>query len=91
MNRTDVINYLIKKNSYLHYLEIGVRNPNDNFNSILIESKDGVDPAGTCNYPMTSDLFFNNIPLTKKYDIIFYNSSVVLVMIFAAVTCAQRS
>ena len=68
-SRTDILNFLIKNNNYKTYLEIGVRNPNDNFNKIKIDHKDGVDPNANCNYPITSDHFFekNN----THYDLIF--------------------
>ena len=44
MKRFDVINYFIKKNNYLNYLEIGVRDPNSCFNKVKAAHKDGVDP-----------------------------------------------
>jgi hypothetical protein len=69
-NRSDIINYLIEKNGYKRYLEIGVRD-NKNFNRIKATHKDGVDPAGKCNYIMTSDKFFATIPDTQVYGIIF--------------------
>lgn len=69
-NRSDIINYLIDRNNYKRYLEIGVRD-NKNFNRIKAEHKDGVDPAGKCNYIMTSDNFFSTIPDTQVYDIVF--------------------
>ena len=71
MKRGNLINHLIKKYDFKSYLEIGVGNPNDNFNLIQVELKESVDPApkGECTYVMTSDEFFkNNI---KRYDIIF--------------------
>jgi len=71
MKRTDIINHLIKKNDYKRYLEIGVRNPDENLNKIIVEHKDGVDPAGNCNYPIPSDDFFNQLDGDVKYDIIF--------------------
>ena len=71
MKRTDIINHLIKKNNYKRYLEIGVRNPDENLNKITVEHKDGVDPAGNCNYPIPSDDFFNQLDVDVKYDIIF--------------------
>lgn len=71
MRRTDIINFLISKNNYKRYLEIGVRDPNHNLNFIKIEHKDGVDPAADCNYVMTSDEFFEQLPDDVKYDIIF--------------------
>ena len=80
--RYDIINYLIEKNNYVNYLEIGVRDPNSCFNRIIAKHKDGVDPLpirnerihfgnGEVNYPMTSDEFFSLIEHNKKYDIIF--------------------
>jgi hypothetical protein len=71
MKRTDIINHLIKKNNYKRYLEIGVRDPESNLNLIDVEHKDGVDPAGRCNYPMTSDDFFEQLDENVTYDIIF--------------------
>ena len=71
MKRTDIINHLIKKNNYKRYLEIGVRDPESNLNLIDIEYKDGVDPAGRCNYPITSDDFFEQLDENVKYDIVF--------------------
>jgi len=71
MKRSNIINSLITKNKYQTYLEIGVRKPSDNFNKIKISKKDGVDPAGNCNYPVTSDAFFASLDFSIKYDIIF--------------------
>ena len=71
MLRSDIINHLIEKNDYKKYLEIGVRTPQQNINLIKIDHKDGVDPAGNCNYPMESDVFFEQIGKDVKYDIIF--------------------
>jgi hypothetical protein len=44
MNRTDIINSLIKKNNYKSYLEIGLDNPDNNYNCIQCENKECVDP-----------------------------------------------
>ena len=44
MNRTEIINKLIKKNNYKTYLEIGLDNPDHNFNNVECESKESVDP-----------------------------------------------
>ncbi len=77
MNRTDVINGLVKKYNYKSYLEIGIKNPGSNFNLILAESKDGVDPNWKSNllsgnkFVMTSDDFFNQVDRDKRYDLIF--------------------
>jgi hypothetical protein len=78
--RWDIINYLIKKNQYDTYLEIGV---NDGLciRQIDIANKDGVDPSPgsevggmvvpEVNYCMSSDDFFSSIDEHQKYDIIF--------------------
>jgi hypothetical protein len=71
MNRTDIINSLILNKNYKSYLEIGVRNPNDNFNKIVCYDKTGVDPepSAKATHVMTSDDFFKINK--KKFDIIF--------------------
>jgi hypothetical protein len=71
MDRISIINDLITKYDFKSYLEIGVRNPDENLNKIIVDHKDGVDPAGNCNYPIPSDDFFNQLDGDVKYDIIF--------------------
>jgi len=78
MNRTDVINSLIKTFNYKSYLEIGTQQ-GINYDLIKCKNKTGVDPClpdrwnpdlkFKATHMMTSDRFFgqNN----KKYDIIF--------------------
>lgn len=69
--KIDVINYLITKHKYTSYLEIGIRNPANNFDKIQIKEKEGVDPnpKGKCKHIMRSDEFFK---INEKYfDIIF--------------------
>jgi len=68
--RYELINFLISKYGYKSYLEIGIDN-GVNFAEIKIDKKDGVDPAGKCNYIMTSDDFFKNISAEQTYDIVF--------------------
>lgn len=70
IDHTDIINMFVQANGYKTYLEIGVRT-GKNFNGIKAEHKDGVDPAGNCNYVMTSDDFFRSLPSSTMYDIIF--------------------
>tara|TARA_R110002020_G_scaffold25813_2_gene83555 strand:- start:3684 stop:4256 length:573 start_codon:yes stop_codon:yes gene_type:complete len=70
----DIINYLIKIKKYSRFLEIGVRHNGDkmSINHIECEYKDGVDiMPDRCNYTMTSDQFFELIPDSQMYDIIF--------------------
>jgi SAM-dependent methyltransferase len=81
--RTIVINNLLSKlKKHTIYLEIGVRNPNDNFNLINASEKYSVDPGleyheNPVDFKMTSDDFFhnlqNNMLLGKnyKFDLIF--------------------
>ena len=71
--RTDIINMLFLNYNFKTYLEIGVRNPNDNYNIINAAFKYGVDPNpnGKYTYNMTSDEFFKNHVGEQKYDIIF--------------------
>lgn len=73
LTRSQLINILIKKNSYLTYLEIGVNTPAQpgyNYDNIKIELKHGVDPSVDTTFKMTSDEFFEK-HITMKYDIIF--------------------
>lgn len=76
--RTDVINYFIKYRNYRTYLEIGV-DDGINFMNVDCSEKIGVDPSfaklHTSARPycvrMTSDEFFNSIPIDQLFDIIF--------------------
>jgi len=77
VERTDIINALIKKNEYINYLEIGVHDGN-NIKRINAAHIDGVDPGieghdvPETNYKITSDRFFSAINGHNiKYDIIF--------------------
>lgn len=71
--RTDIINDIFDKYIYNSYLEIGVRNANDNFKLIHADHKDGVDPKNIndIEFVMTSDEFFGKHADGKKYDVIF--------------------
>ena len=83
---TEILNYLIKEHNYKSYLEIGVGDPSNNFLLIDCGEKYGVDPyfdyldangldENTLNeavkYRMTSDEFFNTIPKSTTFDLIF--------------------
>lgn len=71
MTRTDIINYLIQKFGYKHYLEIGVQRGN-NFRAVNCQFKAGVDPdpASAATHKMTSDEFFKR-DKSARFDIIF--------------------
>ena len=66
--RWDLIQYLISKNKYSDYLEIGC-DQDQLFSKIKIENKIGVDPYSGGNVRKTSDDFFKDNK--KKFDIIF--------------------
>jgi len=71
MNRSTIINSLIKKNGYKSYLEIGCQN-NRNFNVIVCKKKTGVDPVKGGTVTLPSDIFFRGaIKGKEKFDIIF--------------------
>jgi hypothetical protein len=71
MIRTEIINYFIKKIGAKAYLEIGVREPESNFNNIVCDHKVAVDPIplGSGILPLTSDQFFEQNKET--FDVIF--------------------
>lgn len=59
--RTDLLNHLAEKYSLERYLEIGVQNPEQNFDKINCAYKVGVDPDPMANatFQMTSDEYFS--------------------------------
>jgi hypothetical protein len=82
-SRTDIINYLLSLNQNdTSYLEIGVRNPDANFNKIKANKKYSVDPGvefkpNPVDFKMTSDLFFQKLSANEvlsnkiQFDVIF--------------------
>ena len=70
MNRTDIINRIIKSNGAKKYLEIGV-DDGVNFSKINCHHKIGVDPApnSRANIHLNSDEFFDNNK--ESFDVIF--------------------
>jgi hypothetical protein len=83
MNRVEILNKLVEKYNLSKYLEIGVRDPNECFNSINCQIKMSVDPGHeyenkNIDFNMTSDEFFNklnsgdlSISSHFKWDLIF--------------------
>ena len=80
--RFHIINALLQNTEQRRYLEIGVRNPEDNFNKIEADFKVSVDPGleATTNhatFPLTSDAFFAQLRDGKldiehrQFDVIF--------------------
>lgn len=71
MRRWDILNNFIQERKFSTYLEIGIHDPNENFNKILCQTKIGVDPDISANatFVLTSDEFFKQN--ANKFDIIF--------------------
>ncbi|WP_242131691.1 class I SAM-dependent methyltransferase [Aestuariivivens marinum] len=81
--RTDIINFILSQFSReTLYLEIGVRNPKENFNKIKAAIKYSVDPGiefkeNPVDFKLTSDNFFKELYQNKilspdiKFDLIF--------------------
>ena len=81
--RTEIINFLLSlKSENTNYLEIGVRNPEDNYNHIKADTKYSVDPGvefkeNPVDFQMTSDEFFLKLSANEilsndiKFDVIF--------------------
>jgi len=73
MDRTEIINYIIQKNNYKSYLEIGTQY-GWNYDNIIIDNKECCDVDDSYHeltYHMSSDEMFSRMPIDKKYDIIF--------------------
>jgi hypothetical protein len=82
-SRTDIINYILSLfDGETTYLEIGVRNPNDNFNQIKASAKYSVDPGvefkeNPVDFKLTSDHFFEKLNKNEilsndiRFDVIF--------------------
>jgi len=71
--RTDIINFLVRRNGYDSYLEIGVRDASSNFNRVRVSHKESVDPAprGDATHEMASDEFFAQLDDDGRgYDIV---------------------
>lgn len=81
--RTEVINLLLSHRSGpTRYLEIGVRNPDDNYNHIVADEKYSVDPGveykeNPVDFKVTSDEFFDLLSQNEilssdiQFDVIF--------------------
>ena len=86
-SRTEIINFLLSlKQNDTHYLEIGVRNPENNYNHIKAKKKYSVDPGinykpNPVDFKMTSDVFFQKLSKNEvlsndiKFDVIFIDGS----------------
>lgn len=74
-SRTEIINFLLELSNSVNYLEIGVRNPDNNFNKIYCGNKYSIDPGieyadNPVDFKMTSDQFFNKLDknVIEKFD-----------------------
>ena len=82
-SRTEVINFLLSQfDGDTNYLEIGVRDPNDNYNHIKANTKHSVDPGvefkeNPVDFKLTSDSFFEKLDKkeilsdSNKFDVIY--------------------
>ncbi|MDG2209059.1 MAG: class I SAM-dependent methyltransferase [Flavobacteriales bacterium] len=77
-SRTDVINLCARLINSKNYLEIGVRNPEHNFNKIQVKRKTSVDPGlelqdNPVTHALTSDEFFKRWKnkAMEPFDLIF--------------------
>ncbi|MEQ9402689.1 MAG: class I SAM-dependent methyltransferase [Cyclobacteriaceae bacterium] len=81
-SRTEIINFVIQSlNREVVYLEIGVRNPDHNFNKIVADRKYSVDPGvefeeNPVDFKLTSDEFYSSmrkgeILKDTKFDVVF--------------------
>jgi len=74
-NHTQLINALIEKHNLTDYCEIGINNPDANFNHIRCKNKTGVDPDPNAKaegvFTLTSDQYFSHIPEFINHDIYF--------------------
>jgi hypothetical protein len=66
--RTDLLNHLAEKYNLQRYLEIGVQVPELNFDKIKCPIKVGVDPdpSAHASFCMTSDDFFEALPIERE-------------------------
>lgn len=71
-NHTELLNFIAAKIGAKSYLEIGVYNPDHNFNKIEVQNKISVDPDPTAGAIViqTSDKFFELFP-GNRYDLVF--------------------
>lgn len=74
--RTDLLNHLAEKYKLERYLEIGVKDPKQNYDKIVCKYKQGVDPwpESPVTYQMTSDVFFvyaGDVSEKNLFDLIF--------------------
>src|SRR5688572_8221045 len=82
-SRTEIINFLLSiKQKDTHYLEIGVHNPERNFNHVKASTKYSVDAGfdfkeNPVDFKMTSDEFFQKLARNQilssniEFDVIF--------------------
>ena len=71
-SRTDLLNHLIATRGYRDYLEIGVRDPRQNFDKVHVTGRKhsvDPDPQRPVTHKMTSDAFFAQADGT--YDLVF--------------------
>ena len=75
MNRTEIINRLIEKNNYKNYLEIGLDNPDNNYNHIVCDDNECVDPFFEYDHNNGFDVNISNFEDIIKNTLTYRMSS----------------
>lgn len=75
MNRTALINHLISLRNYKSYLEIGLNCPDHNYNHIVVDHKECVDPYGDYEFKDRDDYSENNLPDDIKAVLTYHMTS----------------
>ena len=99
--RYHIINALLENTAQRRYLEIGVRNPEDNFNRIQADFKISVDPGveaqhNHATFPLTSDEFFaklfaGNLDLEDAtFDVVFVDGLHLADQVYRDITNAMK-
>lgn len=75
IHHTQLLQALINKYNLKSYLEIGVQDPDNNFNKIKCDLRVGVEPTFVAQYEIfqgTSDEYFAySFDIDRKFDVIF--------------------
>ena len=72
MTRTDIINSLIKRYGYETYLEIGLDNPDNNYNHILCRHKECVDPFNPEDHKNGFDIPMDEATMNRIETVLTY-------------------
>lgn len=88
MNRTDLLNQLIRRRNATRYLEIGVCDEQHNFAHVRCAHKTGVDVRPVTTFTGTSDDFFAQN--REQFDVVFIDSMHTEAQVSADIANAYR-